>query len=116
MTDEWHVTLAAFERGLAQGGGLSWQGLAHGTMRTLLFSPGGRDLEQVQKLVQTEHEQDEIYIILRGSCLFSRAGAYRSLEAGDVVLVPAGETHNFHGFSDDFAAWVIFWGPPGGES
>jgi mannose-6-phosphate isomerase-like protein (cupin superfamily) len=35
--------------------------------------------------------------------------------SGDLLFVPAGETHRFEEFSDDFAAWVIFYGPEGGE-
>jgi mannose-6-phosphate isomerase-like protein (cupin superfamily) len=35
--------------------------------------------------------------------------------AGDLLFVPAGETHRFETFSGDFTAWVIFYGPEGGE-
>ena len=114
--ENWLVTLETFEQNLARSGALSWLGLAHGTMRTLLFSPRGRDLAELQKLVQTRHEQDEIYIVLSGSCRFSRNDELRDIAAGDVVFIAAGAHHQFHGYSDDFAAWVIFWGPPGGEA
>jgi len=29
--------------------------------------------------------------------------------------VAAGVTHRFEEFSDDFGAWVMFYGPEGGE-
>ena len=32
-----------------------------------------------------------------------------------VLFVPAGVEHRFDDFSDDFAAWVVFFGPKGGE-
>jgi uncharacterized protein YjlB len=32
-----------------------------------------------------------------------------------VLFVPAGTTHRFEDFSADFATWVVFWGPQGGE-
>jgi hypothetical protein len=32
-----------------------------------------------------------------------------------VLFVPAGMDHRFVNFSGDFAAWVIFYGPAGGE-
>jgi len=32
-----------------------------------------------------------------------------------VLFVPARVEHRFEEFSDDFATWVIFWGPKGGE-
>ena len=35
--------------------------------------------------------------------------------AGDCFFVPAGVEHRFTRFSPDFAAWVVFWGPEGGE-
>jgi uncharacterized protein YjlB len=35
--------------------------------------------------------------------------------AHDVLFVPAGVEHRFEGFSDDFAVWVFFFGPEGGE-
>lgn len=113
--ENWIVTLEIFERNLARSGGVSWQGLAHGTMRTLLFGPRGRDVQTLQALVSTNHEQDEIYIVLSGHCLFSKNDEFREIGAGDVVFVEAGATHQFHSYSDDFAAWVIFWGPAGGE-
>ena len=34
---------------------------------------------------------------------------------GDMLFVPAGTVHRFEDFSDDFATWVIFYGPEGGE-
>ena len=37
-------------------------------------------------------------------------------EAGTVAFVAAGETHRFEDLSDDFAVWVLFYGPDGGES
>jgi hypothetical protein len=30
-------------------------------------------------------------------------------------FVAAGVPHRFESFSDDFATWVVFWGPRGGE-
>ncbi|MFT5765663.1 MAG: mannose-6-phosphate isomerase-like protein (cupin superfamily), partial [Saprospiraceae bacterium] len=36
-------------------------------------------------------------------------------EAGDVLFVPAGVAHRFEKFTEDFATWVIFYGPKGGE-
>jgi hypothetical protein len=32
-----------------------------------------------------------------------------------MLFVPAGVEHRFEDFSDDFAVWVVFWGPDGGE-
>ena len=34
---------------------------------------------------------------------------------GDFLFVPAGIEHRFESFTNDFATWVIFYGPVGGE-
>ncbi len=105
---DWIVPLSAFEANLGAGGKPYWEGLAHGSMRTLLFKPKGKDVQQ-------PHLQDEIYIILSGSGSFSKRGETRPFQAGDVIFVEAGAEHRFESFSEDFATWVVFWGPEGGE-
>ena len=64
---------------------------------------------------QKPHKRDEIYIVQSGSSKFVLNGESMSLAAGDAVFVPAGAEHHFASFSSDFGAWVIFWGPDGGE-
>lgn len=105
---EWLVPLSLFEERLEQDGKPYWQGIAHGSMRTLLFKPKGRDVQQ-------PHGQDEIYIVQSGTGTFSKEGEVRPFQTGDVIFVEAGAEHRFETFSDDFATWVIFWGPEGGE-
>ena len=34
---------------------------------------------------------------------------------GDFLFAPAGVAHRFEDFSEDFAVWVLFYGPEGGE-
>ena len=72
--------------------------------RLLLFAPEGEDR-------QTPHTQDEFYIVVSGSGIFRRDGETVPFVAGDVLFVPAGVTHRFETFSDDFQTWVIFFGP-----
>ena len=86
--------------------------LARGTMTVELYAPGsntdGRDRQQ-------PHAQDELYVVQRG-CATLRIGATSfGAEPGDVLFVPAGAEHRFESFSPDFATWVIFYGPDGGE-
>ena len=64
---------------------------------------------------QTPHSQDELYMIASGQGSFVRNGETVFINQGDVLFVPAGMEHRFENFSDDFATWVIFYGPPGGE-
>jgi mannose-6-phosphate isomerase-like protein (cupin superfamily) len=80
----------------------------HGTMSVEVYAPKGTD-------PQTPHEQDELYFIHSGTGELIIDGARHSCSAGDVFFVPAGTGHRFDKFSDDFTAWVVFWGPPGGE-
>ena len=82
--------------------------LEHGSMELGFYRPVGSD-------DQEPHEQDEIYIVQSGSGVFVRGDERIDFAPGDALFVPAGMEHRFVDFSDDFAAWVIFWGPPGGE-
>ena len=83
--------------------------MRHGTMQVEYFAPNGIDR-------QTPHKQDEIYVIISGESRFYRDGEYLPCQKNDVLFVPAGMEHRFVDFSDDFATWVIFYGPEGGES
>ena len=82
--------------------------MQYGTMSVEYFAPQKTD-------TQTPHEQDELYVVVRGHGQFKRAGEVFECKAGDVLFVPAVMEHRFENFSDDFATWVIFYGPKGGE-
>ncbi|MBO6585744.1 MAG: cupin domain-containing protein [Gracilimonas sp.] len=64
---------------------------------------------------QQPHEQDEIYVVISGSGFFVNGDKRYPFEAGQVLFVPAGEVHRFEDFTEDFATWVFFYGPKGGE-
>jgi mannose-6-phosphate isomerase-like protein (cupin superfamily) len=80
----------------------------HGTMRLGYYAPRGHDPQQ-------PHEQDELYFIQSGSGTFLCGEERVAFAPGDALFVPAQASHRFEDFSDDFAAWVVFWGPAGGE-
>jgi mannose-6-phosphate isomerase-like protein (cupin superfamily) len=83
--------------------------MQHGSMMLRYYAPrGAADL-------QTPHDQDELYVIASGRGTFLVAGQRVPFEPGDVLFAAAGVEHRFEGFSDDFATWVVFYGPPGGE-
>ncbi len=82
--------------------------MKYGTMQLQYFSP-----EEVD--TQTPHLQDEIYLITSGESDFYRNGETIKCKTNDVLFVPAGMEHRFINFSNDFATWVIFYGPDGGE-
>ncbi|MGR8921811.1 MAG: cupin domain-containing protein [Gammaproteobacteria bacterium] len=80
----------------------------HGTLEVLVYEPRGVDR-------QTPHERDEIYVVATGSARFVDAAAATDVAAGAFIFVAAGETHRFEDMSEDFCAWVAFYGPAGGE-
>lgn len=82
--------------------------LEHGTLELGYYKPAGIDPQQ-------PHTQDEIYIVQSGSGFFVLGDGRKPFETGEALFVPAGETHRFEDFTDDFAAWVVFYGPEGGE-
>lgn len=80
----------------------------HGTMSLILFAPQGKDY-------QTPHEQDELYIVVKGSGTLFRHDVAFPFVAGDVLFVPAREHHHFENMSGDIVMWAVFWGVKGGE-
>ncbi len=103
-----HTPLAAALAAVPEPGRLSALLLAHGTMQLRLYAPRGEDR-------QTPHAQDELYIIAAGSADFVRGAERATAGPGDALFVAAGVAHRFEAMSEDFATWVVFWGPPGGE-
>jgi mannose-6-phosphate isomerase-like protein (cupin superfamily) len=83
--------------------------LENGSMELGFYKPLGAD-------TQEPHLQDEIYIVQTGSGSFICDDKHIEFEPGDSLFVAAGVEHRFVDFSPDFAAWVIFYGPEGGES
>ena len=79
-----------------------------GSVELEYYVPKGRD-------PQTPHSRDEIYVIARGRAVLTVNGTTFECESGDVCFVAAHAEHRFSKFSDDFATWVIFYGPGGGE-
>ncbi|MBT8305754.1 MAG: cupin domain-containing protein [Maribacter sp.] len=80
----------------------------HGTLVVEVYKPEKIDLQQ-------PHSRDEVYIVISGSGEFLNDGNRTTFEQGDFLFVAAGDKHRFENFTDDFATWVIFYGPEGGE-
>ncbi|PRY97901.1 Cupin domain-containing protein [Jezberella montanilacus] len=81
---------------------------SHGLLEIELYKPEGVDL-------QKPHDRDEIYVVASGSSHFTVGAKEYDAVVGDVLFVAAGIEHRFSQFSDDFATWVFFYGPEGGE-
>ena len=82
--------------------------LEHGTLELGYYTPDGVD-------AQDPHDRDEVYVVKSGSGNFVVEDERRPFGPGDALFVPAYVVHRFEDFTDDFAAWVIFYGPTGGE-
>lgn len=82
---------------------------SHGSLVVELYTPAGRD-------PQKPHTRDEVYFVARGKGWFFDGKDRHAVEPGSFLFVPTGQTHRFEEFSSDFAVWVAFYGPEGGES
>ncbi len=71
-------------------------------IRLVFFAPQGCDY-------QTMHDEDEFYFIARGSGELVFGSERYPCKAGDAFFVPAKVKHRFEEFSEDFAAWAIFF-------
>jgi len=103
-----HRTAAHFHGQLPPSGNLAIPALAHGSMIVEYYAPRGTDR-------QTPHTRDELYVIIAGRGTFQNGAARHPFVPGEVIFVAAGVEHRFAEFTDDFATWVIFYGPEGGE-
>jgi mannose-6-phosphate isomerase-like protein (cupin superfamily) len=81
---------------------------SHGSLSIEIYQPKGVDLQQ-------PHTKDEVYVIASGSGHFVNGQSREKFETGEVLFVPAGAVYRFEDFTDDFSAWVFFYGPEGGE-
>ena len=85
------------------------EALRHGTMSVEIYAPRGND-------PQFPHEQDELYFVHAGTANFVLLEETTTVGPGTVLFVPARCAHHFENMSSEFAAWVVFWGPSGGEA
>ena len=104
-----HLTLENARAKLAGADEAFVQLFTHGSLEVEYYQPSKVDH-------QTPHERDEIYVIVSGSGEFINGDDRHPFTSGDVLFVPAGRDHRFVDFTEDFAAWVFFYGPKGGEA
>ena len=79
-----------------------------GTLEVEIYRPVGTDR-------QKPHAKDELYVVISGSGTFVHGDERSPFGPGDALFVRAGIVHRFEDFSVDFATWVFFYGPEGGE-
>ena len=110
-----HTSLAALMARIPGAPSAEWptgeryaEAFAHGSMSVGYYAPIGSDPQQ-------PHAQDELYIVQSGRGEIVIGMGRRKFVPGDVFFVAAGAHHRFENFSTGFSAWVVFWGPAGGE-
>jgi mannose-6-phosphate isomerase-like protein (cupin superfamily) len=104
-----HVSFAqALAKGPPPAGNLAVPIFAHGSLEVELYAPKGQD-------PQKPHRRDEVYLVSRGTGKFFDGRHRHEVASGSFLFVAAGQPHRFEDFSEDFAAWVFFYGPDGGE-
>ena len=103
-----HFPAVAAAQAPNQPGRLSPEILRRGELELRYYAPKGSD-------PQTPHTRDEVYVVASGNGTFVCAGESVAFKTGDALFVPAHVEHRFEAFSDDFAVWVMFYGPEGGE-
>jgi mannose-6-phosphate isomerase-like protein (cupin superfamily) len=69
-----------------------------------IYKPEKEDL-------QAPHDRDELYMIISGSGDFLLNDEVIQFKTGDLLVVPLGAVHRFENFTEDFATWVVFYGP-----
>jgi mannose-6-phosphate isomerase-like protein (cupin superfamily) len=109
MSTHPHITLAQAKAALEKAPHPFVELLQHGSLSVEYYAPKGQDN-------QTPHDRDELYIIASGEGYFQNGTLRHRFTTGDALFVPAGQPHRFEEFSPNFATWVIFYGPVGGEA
>ncbi|OGA18001.1 MAG: cupin [Betaproteobacteria bacterium RIFCSPLOWO2_02_FULL_66_14] len=108
MKHAWRATAAEAAAARLPEGRRSAEILRHGSLEVRWYAPKGTD-------PQSPHDRDEIYVVASGRGTFIRGVERVAFGPNDLLFVPAGMAHRFEDFSEDFATWVAFWGPRGGE-
>jgi mannose-6-phosphate isomerase-like protein (cupin superfamily) len=107
------TTTVSLEEALVKGppplGNLAVPIFKHGSLQVELYTPTDLDPQQ-------PHDRDEVYVVTRGKGTFFDGAERHAIECGSFIFVAAGQPHRFEAFSADFAVWVLFYGPTGGES
>jgi len=107
-----HISRTAAEATPVPAGWRSAELLRHGTLELRWFAPPALGLDHDP---QKPHRRDEVYIVASGTGWFVRGAESVTFGPGDALFVPAHTPHRFEASSPDFAAWVVFYGPDGGE-
>lgn len=108
MKGSWHASAEQAADAKIPEGRRSALIFGHGSLEVRYYAPRGAD-------PQTPHDRDEVYFVASGRGYFVCGKERVAFGPHDMLFAPAGVVHRFEEFSDDFATWVVFYGPRGGE-
>jgi len=75
-----------------------------GDLEIRFYAPKGHD-------PQPAHDRDEVYIVAAGHGKYRVGDQVHPVATGALLYAAAYENHRFEEFSEDFAVWVVFYGP-----
>lgn len=84
-------------------GNLYWEMLRIPPMSVGFYALARRGLDP-----QSPHQQDEIYVVLRGRAQITIAGHSHAVAPGTVAFVPARVEHRFHSIEEPLELLVVF--------
>jgi mannose-6-phosphate isomerase-like protein (cupin superfamily) len=58
--------------------------------------------------LQSPHQQDELYYVIRGKARMRAASKDQSVETGSLIFVAAHAEHSFHDIEEELAVLVFF--------
>ena len=61
--------------------------------------------------LQVPHQRDELYIVASGTGRYRVEDKVTAVGPGDLLFAAAHVAHGFEDFSEDFAIWIVFYGP-----
>ena len=61
--------------------------------------------------LQVPHQRDELYIVAAGTGHYRVEDRVTAVGPGDLLFAAAHVAHGFEDFSEDFAIWIVFYGP-----
>src|SRR5262249_56518555 len=94
------IRIAEAQSAIADSGERFVRVLQRGPLDVVLGTPARPD-------VQTAHEQDEVYIVVRGRGVLFHDGKRDPFETGDFLFVAAATEHRFEERSDDLLIWRL---------
>lgn len=98
------VALAAARKLPVPPGRRSAEAFRDETVEIRMAAPPGRG-------PQVPHDRDEVYIVATGHGRYRAGDDVTEVGAGDLLFAAAHAQHGFDEFSEDFAVWVVFYGP-----